>query len=129
MKDSGAINARYQGLKAEMDVFVGSFGNFAATQEDSLNQKITDINKEITALTKEIGDKKIAMYVLLGVAGAALPVSGVIAAFCGPAAPAVLVSILHVQYWPVKDNSSFAAYWRNCCRSDSDYCRYIGLCH
>lgn len=85
-----------------MDAFVGSFSSWATANDLKIDEDLEKLRNEVISLSNEIKDKKIAMYALGGVAAGALPVSGTIAAFCGPAAPAVLVSYQFVSCWGIR---------------------------
>lgn len=89
--DSGVINTRFQNVKAAMTTFTGTFSNWAQERENAIGSEIADLQNQISDLNDEINAKTIAMIALGAVAGASLPITGVIAACCGPAAPVVML--------------------------------------
>ncbi|KAI3317874.1 hypothetical protein HD806DRAFT_540710 [Xylariaceae sp. AK1471] len=88
---SGDINAQYQGMKTDMDIFTGTFTAWSVEREEQLDKELEQIRKDIIDLLEEIKAKTTAMLVLGVVAAASLPVTVVIAAMSGLAAPVVIV--------------------------------------
>ncbi|ORY09357.1 hypothetical protein BCR34DRAFT_615842 [Clohesyomyces aquaticus] len=88
---SEAMEKGFHDLKDGFAVFTGSFQNWAADKKAQDEERLKNVMNEINRLNDKIRDITISLYTFGAIAAFSLPVTGVIAAMSGPAAPFVIL--------------------------------------